>query len=101
PGHETTLIVRQPNAIIDIAVDGKKTMVLVKDIQRDPVRQVIEHIDLLEIKKGERITVDVPVQITGEPFSGFIASLEQGHVTIQAEAMHIPTHLEVPVDGFE
>ncbi len=101
PTHETTLIVRQSNAILDISVDGKKTMVLVKDIQRDPVRQIIEHIDLLEIKKGERITVDVPVHVTGEPYSGFIASLEAAHLTIDTEATHIPTHLEVPVDGFE
>ena len=101
PGHETALIVRHANALIDLSVDGKNQLVLVKDVQKDPVRQVIEHVDLIVVKKGEKIQVDVPVVVLGEPFAGTIANLDNATVTLEVEATHIPETIEVDVEGLE
>ena len=68
PGHETMLIVRTANAIIDLDIEGTAQLALVKDVQRDPVRQVIEHIDLVVVRRGEKVSVDVPVVIEGESY---------------------------------
>jgi len=101
PGHETALIVRHANALIDLSVDGKNQLVLVKDVQKDPVRQVIEHVDLIVVKKGEKIQVDVPVVVTGESFPGTIHTLEATSLPVEVEATNIPEHLEVSVEGLE
>ena len=68
--HPLSLIVRHKNALIELDIAGKKRLVLVKDVQKDPVRQIIEHVDLLIIKKGEAVEVEVPILVVGEPFSG-------------------------------
>jgi large subunit ribosomal protein L25 len=101
PGHETTLIVRKANALIDLTVDGDEKLVLVKDVQRDPVRQVIEHLDLVTIRKGEKVTVDVSVHVEGEPFSGTLVQLESQTVSVEADAINIPEYISVSVDGLE
>ena len=101
PGHETALIVRRANALIELDIDGRNELVLVKDVQRDPVRQVVEHIDLIVVKRGEKMTVDVPVVVVGEPFSGTIANLDLATLTIEAEATNIPEHIEVDVEDLE
>jgi len=101
PGHETALIVRRANALIELDIDGRNQLVLVKDVQRDPVRQVVEHIDLIVVKRGEKMTVDVPVVVVGEPFSGTIANLDLATLTIEAEATNIPEHIEVDVEDLE
>lgn len=102
PGHQMSLIVRRANAVIDLDIEGKKgQLALVKDVQKDPVRQIIEHIDLLVVKKGEKVEVDVPIVIVGEPFSGTIASQDAASVTLEVEATHIPDTIEVDVEGLE
>ncbi|GAB3267699.1 50S ribosomal protein L25/general stress protein Ctc [Microbacterium lacusdiani] len=101
PGHETLLLVRHANAIVELDIEGTKQLALVKDVQRDPVRQVIEHVDLVVLRKGEKVTVDVPVVVTGEPFAGTIANLDAMTLSIEVEATHIPEHLEVDVEGLE
>ena len=101
PGHETTLLVRKANALIDLSIDGDDKLVLVKDVQRDPVRQVIEHLDLVVIRKGEKVTVDVAIHVEGEPFSGTMVQLESQTVSLEAEAINIPEFITVSVDGLE
>ncbi len=101
PGHQMLLLVRRANAVIELVVDGKDQLVLVKDVQRDPVRQIIEHIDLLVVNKGEKVHVDVPVVVVGEPFSGTIATLNTSAVSLEVEATHIPDSVEVDVEGLE
>ncbi len=101
PGHQVSLLVRRANAVLELEVDGKEQLTLVKDVQKDPVRQIIEHIDLLVVKKGEKIQVDVPVVVVGEPFSGTIANLDNATVLLEVEATHIPENIEVDVDGLE
>jgi large subunit ribosomal protein L25 len=101
PGHETTLLVRKANALIDLSIEGDDKLVLVKDVQRDPVRQVIEHLDLVVIRKGEKVTVDVAIHVEGEPFSGTMVQLESQTVSVEAEAINIPEAISVSVDGLE
>ena len=101
PGHETTLIVRKANALIDLTVDGDEKLVLVKDVQRDPVRQIIEHLDLVTIRKGEKVTVDVSIHVEGEPFSGTLVQLESQTISVEADAINIPEFISVSVDGLE
>jgi large subunit ribosomal protein L25 len=101
PGHETTLIVRKSNALIDLTIDGDDKLVLVKDIQRDPVRQIIEHLDLVVVRKGEKVTVDIAVHVVGEPYSGTMVQLENQTISLEAEATHIPEFVTVSVEGLE
>ncbi len=99
--HPLSLIVRQANALIELDIDGKKQLVLVKDVQRDPVRQIIEHADLLIVKKGETVEVEVPIVIVGAPFSGTTFLQDLNTLRIKVPATNIPEHVEVNVEGIE
>ncbi|GAB2511656.1 50S ribosomal protein L25/general stress protein Ctc [Paramicrobacterium agarici] len=99
PGHETMLLLRRSNALIEIDVDGKKHLTLVKDVQRDPVSQIIEHVDLIVIKKGERVDVEVPVHLEGESFSGTIVMVEVTTVRLNVAATNIPESLSHSIEG--
>ena len=101
PAHETTLIARRANALIELKMTDGEQLVLIKDIQRDPVRQIIEHLDLVIVRKGEKVTVDISVHVEGEPFSGTMVQLEHSTVSVEAEATHIPEYVTVNVDGLE
>ncbi|MDA0289557.1 MAG: 50S ribosomal protein L25/general stress protein Ctc [Actinomycetota bacterium] len=101
PAHETTLIARRANALIELKTTEGEQLVLIKDIQRDPVRQIIEHLDLVIVRKGEKVTVDISVHVEGEPFSGTMVQLEHNTVSVEAEATHIPEYVTVNVDGLE
>jgi len=101
PGHQVALIIRRANALLELDIDGKNHLALVKDVQKDPVHQIIEHIDLLVVKKGEKIQVDVPLVVTGESAAGTIVNLENTTLAVEAEATHIPQHFEVSVEGLE
>ena len=100
PAHETTLIARRANALIDLKMTDSQQLVLIKDIQRDPVRQIIEHVDLVIVRKGEKVTVDIAVHIEGEPVSGTMVQLEHNTISVEAEATHIPESVTVNVEGF-
>lgn len=101
PGHEVSLILRKANAVLDLDIAGKSQLALVKDVQKDPVRQIIEHVDLIVVKKGEKVQVDVPVHVEGESFAGTIVALDAATITIEAEATHIPENVVVNVEGLE
>ena len=101
PGHQVSLIIRRANALLDLDIDGTSQLALVKDVQKDPVHQIIEHIDLLVVKKGEKVSIDLPVVLTGESFAGTIAALDATTLAVEAEATHIPEHVEVSVEGLE
>ncbi|MGF6823218.1 large subunit ribosomal protein L25 [Microbacterium sp. ZKA21] len=101
PGHQVALIIRRANALLELDIEGKNHLALVKDVQKDPVHQIIEHIDLLVVKKGEKIQVDVPLVVTGESAAGTIVNLENTTLAVEAEATHIPQHFEVSVEGLE
>lgn len=101
PGHQVSLIIRRANALLDLDIDGTSQLALVKDVQKDPVHQIIEHIDLLVVKKGEKVAIDLPVVVTGESFAGTIAALDAATLAVEAEATHIPENVEVSVEGLE
>lgn len=99
PGHEVGLILRKSNQVLELDIQGKTQLALVKDVQKDPVRQIIEHIDLIVVRKGEKVTVDVPVHLEGESFSGTIAMLDAQTISLEVEATHIPENVVVSIEG--
>ncbi|GAA5029141.1 50S ribosomal protein L25/general stress protein Ctc [Microbacterium fluvii] len=101
PGHQVALLLRRANALLELDIAGKSQLALVKDVQKDPVHQIIEHIDLLVVKKGEKLQVEVPIVVVGESFAGTIANLDNTSVALEVEATHIPEHIEVDVEGLE
>ncbi|WP_350349405.1 50S ribosomal protein L25/general stress protein Ctc [Agromyces sp. G08B096] len=101
PAHETGLLIRKANAVLDLQIEGKSQLALVKDVQKDPVRQIIEHLDLIVIKRGEKVQVEVPVHVEGEPAAGTIADLDAHTLLLEVEATHIPENVVVSVEGLE
>ncbi|MFB9310711.1 large subunit ribosomal protein L25 [Agromyces hippuratus] len=101
PAHQIGLILRKANAVLDLQIEGKSQLALVKDVQKDPVHQVIEHLDLIVIKKGEKVQVEVPVHVEGETAPGTIADVDQHTLSLEVEATHIPETVVVSVEGLE
>jgi large subunit ribosomal protein L25 len=101
PGHETALLLRKANAILELEIDGKTQTGLVKDVQKDPVRQIIEHIDLIVIRKGEKVEVDVAVHVVGESAPGTSVDVDAHSLLVEASAISIPEYLEVSIEGLE
>ncbi|MBD7979442.1 MULTISPECIES: 50S ribosomal protein L25/general stress protein Ctc [Oerskovia] len=99
PAHQTTLALKHSNALFTIALDGTEVLALAKDVQRDPVKDVVEHIDLLIVKKGEKVDVDVPVHVIGEAAPGTIHIVEQLTLSIQALATNLPEVISVDITG--
>ncbi|MFE4949936.1 50S ribosomal protein L25/general stress protein Ctc [Leifsonia sp. NPDC056665] len=101
PAHQVGLLLRKANAILDLDIDGKSQLTLVKDVQKDPVLQIIEHLDLIIVRRGEKVTVEVPVHVEGEPFSGTIAVLDIPTIKLEVEATHIPERIVIDVTDAE
>jgi large subunit ribosomal protein L25 len=88
--------------VFNIAVsDGTETLALPKAIQRDPIKDTFEHVDLIIVRRGEQVTVDVPVHLIGEAAKGTLVMHEHMSLSVVAEAMHLPDHLDVSIDGLE
>ncbi|MGI8456998.1 MAG: 50S ribosomal protein L25/general stress protein Ctc [Propionibacteriaceae bacterium] len=101
PGHETALALRQANALLSVGINGTDQLALPKQVQRDPLRGTIEHVDLLIVRRGEKVTVDVAIAIVGEAAPGSLVVVGANSVPIEAEATHIPTQIEVDIEGLE
>jgi len=101
PGHQTTMAIKHlgANAVLDLTVDGEESLGLVKAIQVDPIKRVIEHIDFVVVIKGEKVTVDVPVLTVGEAEKGTMVQIENNTIQLEAEATHIPESVEVDIEG--
>jgi len=93
------LAVKQANALFAIELDGKTTLAITKDVQRDVVKNTIEHVDLLIVKRGEKVTVDIPVTVVGESAPGTIHVVETQTLSLEAEATHLPNVIEVSIEG--
>ena len=98
PGHATMLALKQQNALLTLDVEGVSTMVLPKAVQRDAVKGFIEHVDLIIVRRGEKVTVDVSLHITGTSVSGTLVRSEQS-LSVEVEATAIPQSIDVDVDG--
>ena len=101
PGHEVFLLIRKSNALLELDIDGATQLALVKDVQKDPVRQIIEHLDLIVVRQGERVQVDVAVHVEGEPASGTTADLDTFSLLLEVLATNIPTRVVVNIEGAE
>lgn len=97
PAHEVALALRVKNALLELTISGKSELVLVKSAAKDPVTQIIEHVDLVEVKKGEKVHVEVPVHVIGDPMGGTVVDLEHKSVKVEAEATHIPQFVELHI----
>jgi large subunit ribosomal protein L25 len=89
------------NVLLDVQIDGGSELALPKSIQRDPVRGAIEHVDLILVRRGERMTVDVSLQVNGDVVPGGLLEQTLTTVPVTAEATNIPGELTVSVDGLE
>jgi large subunit ribosomal protein L25 len=101
PGHDVFLALKNPNALLSIDVGGENRLALPKQVQRDPIKGFIEHVDLLIVRRGEKVTVDIPLITHGEVASEGMLVTEHPQLSIEAEATHIPESVELDVEGME
>ncbi|TFV58804.1 UNVERIFIED_ORG: 50S ribosomal protein L25/general stress protein Ctc [Bacillus sp. AZ43] len=87
------------NALLTVVIDGKEQLALTKAVQRDPIKRVHEHVDLVVVRRGEKVTVDVPVVVVGETGPDTLVSIELNTVSVQVAATSIPESIEVDVTG--
>lgn len=101
PWHESHLALRDHNALLSVDVGGKSQLALPKQVQRDPIKGSIEHIDLMIVRRGEKVTVDVDVYTEGESGPGTVVVLDHSQISVEAPATHIPSEITVSVEGME
>lgn len=102
PGHETLLALRTVNALLAIKIgSGKEQLALPKQVQRDPIRGTVEHVDLIVVRRGEKVTVDVPLHVVGADKEDRILVLDQQSISLEVEATAIPSHIEIDVASLE
>ncbi len=99
PGHETLLALRLDNALLSVVIEGKSHLALPKQVQRDPIKGFIEHVDLLLVRKGEKVNVDVAIHTTGDAAPDTLVVVDANTISVQADATHIPESIEVPLGG--
>ncbi|WP_409329152.1 50S ribosomal protein L25/general stress protein Ctc [Trujillonella humicola] len=103
PAREFAAVLRNggPNALITVELDGTEHLALTKAVQRDPLTRVHEHVDLLVVRRGEKVTVDVPVVTVGDAAPETLVSIELNTVSVEAPATSIPESIEVDLAGRE
>jgi large subunit ribosomal protein L25 len=102
PGHELLMALKTPNVLIEVAgLSSRPQLTLPKDVQRDPLKGVIEHVDLIMVRRGEKVTVEVPVQVSGEVEPGGLLDQQMVRLAVEAEATAIPQAIEVSVEGMD
>jgi large subunit ribosomal protein L25 len=103
PGHDTMMALKHggANALLAIELEGNTQLALPKQVQRHPVRGELEHVDLLIVRRGEKVTVDVPVHTVGDAAADTVVTVEHATISVEAEATHLPEAIEVSVEGAE
>ena len=101
PGHELMLALKSANVLLQIDIEGTTELTLPKDVQRDPVKGFLEHVDLVVVRRGEKVTVEVPLHVVGTAGPGSLVASELATLTVEAEATGIPAGIEVSVEGVE
>ena len=102
PGHELMLALKTPNVLLRL--EGLKSgseLALPKAVQRDPVKGFLEHVDLILVRRGEKVTVEVPIRVTGEIAADGMLDQQLVQISVEAEATSIPQGIDVDVDGME
>jgi large subunit ribosomal protein L25 len=101
PGHELMLALKTANALFDVDLGDHSELAIPKQVQRDPIRGFLEHVDLLIVRRGEKVVVDIPIVTVGEAAPGTLVTIESTRLSVEAEATHIPGQLEVSIEGAE
>ncbi|MFG2128554.1 50S ribosomal protein L25/general stress protein Ctc [Streptomyces sp. NPDC048751] len=100
PGHELLLALRTPNVLIALDIDGKNHLAIPKSVQRDPIKGFLEHVDLLLVKRGEKVNVEIYVHTEGELApGGNLLEHVLNALPVEAEATHIPESVTVSIEG--
>ena len=101
PGHATMMALKNggSNALLDLDIEGTSQLALTREVQVDPIKRTLEHIDFVAVRKGEKVIVDVPVHLIGEAQRETLVVTENSTVELEAEATHIPEFIEVDIDG--
>ena len=99
PGHDTMMALKTANALLEIEIDGNVQLALAKDVQRDPIRPVIEHVDLVVVRRGEKVSVDVNVHLEGEAAPETVVTVDSQTVELLVLATNIPENVVVSVEG--
>jgi large subunit ribosomal protein L25 len=89
------------NALLELEIEGSVQLALTKQVQVDPIRRTLEHIDFVAVRKGEKVTVEVPVHLNGEAARETLVVTDQSTIQLEAEATNIPEYIEVDIDGLE
>jgi large subunit ribosomal protein L25 len=101
PEHDLMIALKTPNALIRLEGLGRATLALPKAVQRDAIRGEIEHVDLIEVRSGEKVTVEIQVRVTGNVFPGGLLDQQLVQIAVEAEATHLPNGVDVDVEGME
>ena len=102
PGHELMIALKTPNALISISgLESRPVLALPKAVQRHVINGFIEHVDLIEVRRGEKVTVEIPIRVSGEVFPGALLDQQLVQLAVEAEATHLPDGVDVDVDGME
>ena len=102
PGHELQLALRTPNVLLTLDIEGRSELAIPKAVQRDALKGFLKHVDLLTVKRGEKVTVEVPVHTEGDLAPGaYLLEHVLSTLTVEAEATHIPESVTVSIEGLE
>jgi large subunit ribosomal protein L25 len=101
PGHDLMLALKTSNVLIELQIDGGIELTLPKSVQRDPIKGFLEHVDLVVVKRGEMVIVDVAIITEGTPIGGGVLEVIHATVPVETEATHIPTEFTVDVEKAE
>ncbi|HEY7145136.1 MAG TPA: 50S ribosomal protein L25/general stress protein Ctc [Streptosporangiaceae bacterium] len=102
PGHDVLLALRTPNVLIRLdGLPGGSELALPKAVQRDPILGTVEHVDLILVRRGEKVTVDIPVHVTGDVVPDGLLDQQLVQVSVEAEATNIPPGVEVSIEGLQ
>jgi large subunit ribosomal protein L25 len=103
PGHDTMMALKHggANALLSIELDGESQLALPKQVQKDPLKGFLEHLDLIIVRRGEKVTVDVPVTTVGEVVTGAVLDQPMNSISVLTEATHIPTGFEIDIEKKE
>lgn len=101
--HDYSAVLRNSgtNAVLVLDINGKEQLALTKSLTVHPIRRNIQHADLLIVRRGEKVTVEVNIHLEGEAASGTLVTQDATSIEIEAEAMSIPEGLTVSIEGAE
>jgi large subunit ribosomal protein L25 len=102
PGHELMLALKHDsNALLALQTEEGEQLALPKVVVRDPIRRTLEHVDLVAVRRGEKVTIDVQLTLTGETTSDVLVDQQKNTLSVEAEATHLPTGFELSIDGLK